>query len=79
MTIEERIQFKRERIEQLRAQIARAQERIGQLQKEIDLLEATEMKGFLKSLNMPFDEVKELLKELRPAETQPETEGGDAV
>ena len=78
MTNEERIRFKRERIEQLRSQIARAQERIGQLQKEIDLLEATEMKGLLKSLNMPFDEVRELLKEMRPTVAQPETEEGDS-
>ena len=78
MTNEERIQCKRERIGQLRTQIARAQERISQLQKEIDLLEATEMKGLLKSLNMPFDEVRELLKEMRPAVAQPETEEGDS-
>lgn len=73
---------KRNKIEQLRAQIAKSQEQIEQLQKEIELLEAAEFRDILKEVDMSLDEVREKLRAFKAAEEatgNANEEGGDGV
>lgn len=82
MTISEKIGKKRaktipEKIEEKKAKIAAAQERIGKEQdkiskyrRELDTLESLEVKAMLKEIDMPLDQVKELLKNMKSTPMQ---------
>lgn len=68
MTAAERVQEKRGQIEKCKERINKEQERIKKLTKEIEEIESVEVKGMLKELNMPLDELKKFLKKMN--ETQ---------
>lgn len=82
MTISEKIGEKKaktipEKIEEKKAKIAAAQERIGKEQdkiskyrRELDTLESLEVKAMLKEIDMPLDQVKELLKNMKSTPMQ---------
>ena len=82
MTISEKIGKKKaktipEKIEEKKAKIAAAQERIGKEQdkiskyrRELDTLESLEGKAMLKEIDMPLDQVKELLKNMKSTPMQ---------
>lgn len=82
MTISEKIGKKKaktipEKIEEKKAKIAAAQERIGKEQdkiskyrRELDTLERLEVKAMLKEIDMPLDQVKELLKNMKSTPMQ---------
>ena len=82
MTISEKIGEKNakttsETIEENKAKIAAAQERIGKEQdkiskyrRELDTLESLEVKAMLKEIDMPLDQVKELLKNMKSTPMQ---------
>lgn len=82
MTISEKIGKKKtktipEKIEEKKAKIAAAQERIGKEQdkiskyrRELDTLESLEVKAMLKEIDMPLDQVKELLKNMKSTPMQ---------
>lgn len=82
MTISEKIGKKKaktipEKIEEKKAKIAAAQERIGKEQdkiskyrSELDTLESLEVKAMLKEIDMPLDQVKELLKNMKSTPMQ---------
>lgn len=82
MKISEKIGKKRaktipEKIEEKKAKIAAAQERIGKEQdkiskyrRELDTLESLEVKAMLKEIDMPLDQVKELLKNMKSTPMQ---------
>lgn len=66
-----------EKIEEKKAKIAAAQERIGKEQdkiskyrRELDTLESLEVKAMLKEIDMPLDQVKELLKNMKSTPMQ---------
>lgn len=82
MTISEKIGKKKaktihEKIEEKKAKIAAAQERIGKEQdkiskyrRELDTLESLEVKAMLKEIDMPLDQIKELLKNMKSTPMQ---------
>lgn len=82
MTMSEKIGKKKaktipEKIEEKKAKIAAAQERIGKEQdkiskyrRELDTLESLEVKAMLKEIDMPLDQVKELLKNMKSTPMQ---------
>lgn len=82
MTISEKIGKKKaktipEKIEEKKVKIAAAQERIGKEQdkiskyrRELDTLESLEVKAMLKEIDMPLDQVKELLKNMKSTPMQ---------
>lgn len=82
MTISEKIGKKKaktipEKVEEKKAKIAAAQERIGKEQdkiskyrRELDTLESLEVKAMLKEIDMPLDQVKELLKNMKSTPMQ---------
>ena len=82
MTISEKIGKKKaktipEKIEEKKAKISAAQERIGKEQdkiskyrRELDTLESLEVKAMLKEIDMPLDQVKELLKNMKSTPMQ---------
>lgn len=66
MTAKERIEQKRAKIEVKRQRIATDQAAIAKLQREIEALESLEIKGMLKEIDMPIDQLRELLKTMKP-------------
>jgi membrane protein insertase Oxa1/YidC/SpoIIIJ len=65
VTNEEKIQDKQGKIEKLKNRIKEDQKKIGQLENEIGELESLEIKGLIQELNIPFTDLKKLLKELK--------------
>lgn len=65
MTATERIEEKRQQIEKCKERMNKEQERIKKLTKEIEEIESVEVKGMLKELNMPLDDLKKFLKGLK--------------
>lgn len=63
MTAAERIAEKKERIKKAQDKISSEQVKISKLKKEIEEIESLEVKGMLKELDMPIDELREFLKE----------------
>lgn len=63
MTAAERIAEKKERIKKAQDKISAEQAKIAKLKKEIEEIESLEVKGMLKELDMPIDELREFLKE----------------
>ena len=64
MTSEERIAEKREKITKSKEKIAGEQAKINKLNGEIEELESLEVKGLIKELNLPLEDIKELIKTL---------------
>lgn len=64
-SIEEQIKSKEAAIAAKQEKIAALQRDISKLKKEVETLEALEIKGLLKEVDLPFDEVKEMLKSLK--------------
>ena len=69
MKIEEKIEKKREEIRKSKEKIAAEQAKIAKNQKELDTLESLEVKAMLKEIDMPLDEVRALLKTMKPTPT----------
>ncbi len=61
----ERIAEKKAQIEKIKERIKADTERIKGLEKEIETLENTEIKGAIKELNLPLEDVIKLLKDLK--------------
>lgn len=66
MTVTEKIAEKKERIQKIKERISKDEGTIKTLQKEIETLEHLEIKGMLKELDMPIEDIKELLKTMKP-------------
>lgn len=64
MTSAERIADKREKIFKSKEKIAAEQAKINKLNREIEELESLEVKGLIKELNLPLEDIKELIKEI---------------
>ncbi len=64
MTISEKIAARSARREKLLARIAADREAVGQLNREIDTLQALEIKALLHEVDIPFDQVKKVIRDL---------------
>lgn len=64
MTSIERIAEKREKITRSKEKISAEQAKINKFNREIEELESLEVKGLLKELNLPLEDIKELIKEI---------------
>ena len=64
MTTAERISVKRESVQKSKEKIAAEQAKINKLNREIEELESLEVKGLIKELNLPLEDIKELIKEI---------------
>jgi len=64
LTTAERISVKRESIQKSKEKIAAEQAKINKLNREIEELESLEVKGLIKELNLPLEDIKELIKEI---------------
>lgn len=65
MTNGERIDIKRKRIAKNKEQIQLLKDKNKQLEEEIDLLAAAEVKQTMNVLNIPIEDMSKVLKELR--------------
>lgn len=65
MEITEKIEEKRKMIEKSKKRIEKEQQKIKKLTKEIEELESLEIKGLLKEIDMPLNELKQFIKELK--------------
>lgn len=70
MTISEKIKEKKARIAAAQERIGKEQEKISKYRREIETLESLEVKAMLKEIDMPLDQVKELLKNMKTTPTQ---------
>lgn len=70
MTISEKIKEKKARIAAAQARIGKEQEKISKYRRELETLESLEVKAMLKEIDMPLDQVKELLKNMKTTPTQ---------
>lgn len=70
MTISEKIKEKKARIAAAQERIGKEQEKISKYRRELETLESLEVKAMLKEIDMPLDQVKELLKNLKTTPTQ---------
>ena len=70
MTISEKIKEKKARIAAAQERIGKEQEKISKYRRELETLESLEVKAMLKEIDMPLDQVKELLKNMKTPPTQ---------
>ena len=70
MTISEKIKEKKARIVAAQERIGKEQEKISKYRRELETLESLEVKAMLKEIDMPLDQVKELLKNMKTTPTQ---------
>lgn len=70
MTISEKIKEKKARIAAAQERIRKEQEKISKYRRELETLESLEVKAMLKEIDMPLDQVKELLKNMKTTPTQ---------
>lgn len=68
----EKIEKKRKEIEKLKEKIAIFQEKINVLEKEVEELQSLEIKGVLKEIDMPFEELIKFMQELKNPIVKPE-------
>ena len=73
MTSAERIAEKRERIKRSKEKIAAEQAKINKFNREIEELESLEVKGLIKELNLPLEDIKELIKGISLKRSSPES------
>lgn len=77
MTNSEKIAEKKAKIVAAQERIAKEQEKISKLRKEIETLEGLEIKGLLKEIDLPLDQVMEFIKSMKPTPTNaPDSNGG---
>ena len=65
MTNAEKIKEKKDKIAAAQEKIAKEQEKINRLRREVETLESLEVKSMLKEIDMPFDEVMDLLRSMK--------------
>lgn len=70
MTISEKIKEKKAKIAAAQERIGKEQEKISKYRRELETLESLEVKAMLKEIDMPLDQVKELLKNMKTTPTQ---------
>ena len=70
MTISEKIKEKKARIAAAQERIGKEQEKISKYRRELETRESLEVKAMLKEIDMPLDQVKELLKNMKTTPTQ---------
>lgn len=70
MTISEKIKEKKARIAAAQERIGKEQEKISKYRRELETLESLEVKAMLKEIDMPLDQVKELLKNMKTTPSQ---------
>lgn len=70
MTISEKIKEKKARIAAAQERIGKEQEKISKYRRELETLESLEVKAMLKEIDMPLDQIKELLKNMKTTPTQ---------
>jgi len=61
---EEKILEREEKIEQAKEKIKEEQAKINKLSKEIEEIKSLEIQGLLKQIDLPFSEIKDLIKGL---------------
>lgn len=61
----EKIADKKVQIEKIKERIKTDTEKIKKLEKEIETLESSELKGVMKELNLPLEEVIKFLKDFK--------------
>ena len=64
MTTIERIAEKREKIQRSKERMGAEQAKINKFNRDIEELESLEVKGLIKELNLPLENIKALIKEL---------------
>lgn len=64
MTITEKIADRKAKIDKAQSRIADEQSKIAKWRKELETLESLEIKALLKEIDMPMDQVKELLQSM---------------
>jgi hypothetical protein len=69
MTVSEKITEKKAKIAAAQERISKEQEKVVKLRKEIETLESLEVKAMLKEIDLPFDQIKELLQSMKPTPT----------
>ena len=70
MTISEKIEEKKAKIAAAQERIGKEQDNISKYRRELDTLESLEVKAMLKEIDMPLDQVKELLKKMKSTPMQ---------
>ena len=70
MTISEKIEEKKAKIAAAQERIGKAQDKISKYRRALDTLESLEVKAMLKEIDMPLDQVKELLKNMKSTPMQ---------
>lgn len=70
MTISEKIEEKKAKIAAAQERIGKEQAKISKYRRELDTLESLEVKAMLKEIDMPLDQVKELLKNMKSTPMQ---------
>lgn len=73
MTSIERIAEKREKIQRSKGKVAAEQAKINKLNREIEELESLEVSGLIKELNLPLEDIKELIKSISSKRSSKET------
>lgn len=69
MTVSEKITEKKAKIAAAQERISKEQEKVVKLRKEIETLESLEVKAMLKEIDLPLDQIKELLQAMKPTPT----------
>ena len=69
MTIAEKIADTKAKIATSQARISNEQEKIATLRRKLDTLESLEVKAILKEIDLPMEQVVELLKTMKPTPT----------
>jgi len=64
LTTIERIAEKREKIKRSKERMGAEQAKINKFNREIEELESLEVKGLIKELNLPLENIKALIKEI---------------
>lgn len=78
MTITEKIADKKAKIAAAQERISKEQKKIANLRRELNTLNALELKAMLKEVDMPMEQVVELLKTMKPTPTvNPEQSAGE--
>lgn len=69
MTTSEKIAEKKAKIAAAQQRIAKEQDKISKLRKEVETLESLEVKAMIKEIDLPLDQILELLKTMKPTPT----------
>lgn len=61
----ERIEKKKKEVEKLKEKIKIFQEKINVLEKEVEELQSLEIKGMIKEIDMPFEDLIKFMQDLK--------------